>query len=56
MQDAVRFIANLVTTGMNDAFLKLIQEAKVNKVVFDLGAYKSPGLDEFKGIFIQKKI
>lgn len=54
MQEAVRFIPNIVRTEMNDALLKLIQEAKVKKAVFDLGAYKSPGLDGFKGIFFQK--
>ena len=39
---------------MNEELTKEVSEEEVTKVVFQLRAFKAPGLDGFSGIFLSK--
>ena len=44
-------IPRLVIDDMNQALIRNIYKEEVTEAVFQLGAYKAPGPNEFSGIF-----
>lgn len=49
-------VSNCINTQMNYSLISLVLSSEVEKVVFDLRAYKALEPDGLNGLFFQKKL